>query len=64
MGGMSRGPELTHIGQDPTHTVEWLMAHIRNPKSHKQQSRMPAFGPEKINDENLKALAEYLASLK
>ena len=61
---MNRGPELTHVGNDASHTVDWIMQHIRNPQAHKPQSRMPAFGPEKINDEDLKSLAEYLASLK
>jgi mono/diheme cytochrome c family protein len=60
--GRIRGPDLGRTGADPTHTVEWLMAHIRNPKSHKPDSRMPAFG--NINDQDLRALAEYLASLK
>jgi cbb3-type cytochrome oxidase cytochrome c subunit len=61
---MGQGPELTRVGQDPAHTAEWIQAHIRNPKSHKQQSRMPPFGPDKITDEKLKELADYLASLK
>jgi cytochrome c1 len=38
------------------------MEQIRNPKSHKADARMPAF--EAIKDEDLRALAEYLASLK
>lgn len=40
------------------------MAHVRNPQAHRPESRMPAYGPEKINDNDLRSLAEYLASLK
>jgi mono/diheme cytochrome c family protein len=61
---MGRGPELTRLAQDPAHTADWIATHIRNPKSHKPQSRMPGFGPDRINDDDLKALAEYLANLK
>jgi cbb3-type cytochrome oxidase cytochrome c subunit len=60
---MARGPDLSHVGADPTHTSDWLIEHIRNPKAHKPDSRMPAF-EGKISDEDLKAIAEYLASLK
>jgi mono/diheme cytochrome c family protein len=62
--GSARGPDLAHVGKDPEHTVDWLMAHIRNPKTHKPDSRMPAFPESKINDEDLRHLAGYLASLK
>ncbi len=60
--GMGRGPDLAHVGKE--HPLDWLKAHIRNPKDHKPDSRMPAFGPNKISDTDLQALAEYLASLK
>jgi mono/diheme cytochrome c family protein len=59
-----RAPNLTHAGSDETHTSDWMAAHIRDPKSHKPQSRMPAYGTDKIDDANLKVLADYLASLK
>ena len=61
--GRGRGPDLAHVGDDPTHTVEWLMQHVRDPKAHKPESRMPVF-EGKINDADLRALGEYLASLK
>jgi mono/diheme cytochrome c family protein len=61
--GRGRGIDLGSVGRDPTHTVEWLMEHVRNPKAHRPDSRMPMFAG-KINDEDLKALGEYLASLK
>ncbi len=62
-GGPPGGPDLGKVGGDPTHTVDWLMEHIRKPKSHKPNSRMPPF-EGKIRENELRALAEYLASLK
>jgi len=61
MGG--RGPELTKVGANPTHTVDWLAGHIRNPKTHKPDSRMPSFA-DKLSDADIQALAQFLASLK
>jgi cbb3-type cytochrome oxidase cytochrome c subunit len=63
MKGGTKGPDLAKVGANPTHTVEWLSQHIRNAKSHKPDSRMPAY-EGKIKPEDVKALAEYLASLK
>lgn len=62
-GGGDATPVTNASQSQSTHTVEWLIAHIRNPKSHKPESRMPAFDG-KISQEDLKALAEYLASLQ
>jgi cbb3-type cytochrome oxidase cytochrome c subunit len=62
-GGGRRGPNLAKVGADPVHTREWLMVYIRDPKSKKPDSRMPPFGNQ-INDDDLGALADYLASLK
>ena len=62
--GGSGGPDLSRTGADPVHTKEWIAAHIRDPKSHQPRSRMPASGPDKINDADLDALAAYLASRK
>jgi cbb3-type cytochrome oxidase cytochrome c subunit len=58
------GPDLTMVGVDAKHTKEWIADHVRNPKAHTPQSRMPASGPEKISDADLDALAAYLASRK
>lgn len=58
-----RAPDLSKIGADPEHTVEWLMDFVRNPKAINPDAKMPAFG-DRINDNDLRALAEYLASLK
>ena len=61
-GPRSRGPNLSKVGADPDHTVEWLTQYIRNPKSVKENSKMP---PQKnISGDDLQAVAEYLASLK
>jgi cbb3-type cytochrome oxidase cytochrome c subunit len=61
---MRGGPDLTGVGRPPEHTADWLSAHIRDPKAHNPASRMPAFGPDKLPDADLKALAAYLASRK
>jgi predicted Zn finger-like uncharacterized protein len=62
-GGRSRAPNLSKVGADPAHTVAWFEALIRNPESQKPGARMPPF-EGKISDTDLRALAEYLASLK
>jgi mono/diheme cytochrome c family protein len=62
-GGRNRGPDLSKVGRDPSHTVDWLMAFVREPTSKKPRSRMPGFDG-KIAEADLRALAEYLASLK
>jgi cbb3-type cytochrome oxidase cytochrome c subunit len=59
---MKRGPDLATVGRDPAHTVEWLMAYVRDPKSQNPKSRMPA--QNRLSDEDLRHVAEYLASLK
>jgi mono/diheme cytochrome c family protein len=59
----NKGPDLSHVGRDSSHTVAWLMDHVRDPKSHRPNSRMPPYG-DKMSDQELKFLAEYLASLK
>jgi hypothetical protein len=44
--------------------VEWFIKFIKDPNSVKERSRgMPKF-EGKISDDDLKTLAEYLASLK
>jgi mono/diheme cytochrome c family protein len=60
---MPRGPDLGKVGANPDHTVEWLIAFIKNPKASKPQSRMPGF-EGKLSDDDIKTVAEYLASLK
>jgi mono/diheme cytochrome c family protein len=53
---------LTTVGKD--HPREWIIAHIRDPKSHNEKSKMPASDATKINDTDMAALADYLTSLK
>ena len=40
------------------------MKYVRNPKSVKADAKMPPFDANKIKDADLKALADYLVSLK
>jgi len=61
-GGMG-GPDLGKVGADPAHTTDWLSQYIQNPKSVKADSKMPTF-EGKMSEDDLKALVEYLASLK
>jgi mono/diheme cytochrome c family protein len=58
-----RGPDLPRVGADPAHTADWLSQQIRNPRSHRPGSRMPGY-EGKVNAEDLRKVAEYLASLK
>jgi len=60
---MGRGPDLGKVGANPDHTVEWFVKFIKDPSSVKERARMPKF-EGRINDDDLTALAEYLASLK
>ncbi len=60
--GGSRGPNLTKIGTE--RDAEWLTAYIRDPKSKKPDPKlMPAFGGT-LTDEQIRALAEWLAAKK
>ena len=65
-GGGGKGrkapPDLGKVGKDPSHTVEWLMKYIHNPKSIDKKAKMPAF--KKIKEKDLKSLAKYLHKLK
>ena len=61
--GGGGGPDLTHAGGSPEHTAAWITAHIKNPKTHNQGSRMPAYDG-KIAADKLAAMGIYLASLK
>ncbi len=53
---------LATVGTD--HPREWIIAHIRDPKSHNEKSKMPASDATKISDADMAALADYLTSLK
>ena len=59
---MNRGPDLSKVGR--AHDAEWIKEHVRTPKKHKEQSRMPAFDEAKLSDADLQAVADFLATLK
>jgi mono/diheme cytochrome c family protein len=62
-GGRGRGgPDLSEVGDK--HDREWIIAHVRNAKAHNPRSRMPAYDENKISATDMKALADYLTSLK
>jgi len=59
--GGTIGPDLTHVGRK-TPNVEWHIRHLKNPQSVVPGSAMPKF--DYLTDEELRALAEYLITLK
>lgn len=63
-GQKKRGPDLSKVAADPEHTEEWLRDFILEPASKKPDSKgMPMFRG-KVNDDEMKSLVAYLASLK
>jgi mono/diheme cytochrome c family protein len=66
-GGMrgrgGRGPDLSRVGAKPGRTIDWLAEQIRDPQSHRPDSRMPGYAG-KISEDDIHALAVYLASLQ
>jgi mono/diheme cytochrome c family protein len=64
-GGGGRGGrrkvDLSRVGAN--HTVDWISDYIRDPKAHNPMSHMPPFR-DKIQPQDLRSLAEFLASLK
>jgi cbb3-type cytochrome oxidase cytochrome c subunit len=63
-GPGARAPDLGKVGSVTEHNVDWFIKYVRDPKSTKPNSRMPPQPEAKINDADLRAVAEYLASLK
>lgn len=61
--GGKKAPDLTKVGAEAGHTTDWLIAHVKDPKTHNPGSSMPSY-QGKITDADLKALGAYLASLK
>jgi mono/diheme cytochrome c family protein len=57
------GGDLAKVAADPLHTREWIINYVRDAKAQNPKSRMPRFA-DKLNDQELAALADYLASLK
>ena len=60
-GRGGRGPDLSTIGRN--HDEDWFVEFVRNPKSQKPDSRMPKF-EGKLSEDELRAVARYLASLR
>lgn len=59
--GGTAGPDLTHAGlKQPD--VEWHIKHLKDPAGTVRNSAMPNFSH--LSDEDLKALAEYLITLR
>ena len=56
-----KGPDLSHVGAE--HDADWIAEHIRNPRGHKADSRMPPFDG-KLKPEEIRALSEHLAAMK
>lgn len=59
--GGKNGPNLTHIGSDES-SVDWHIAHLKNPRSKNPNSPMPAY--DYLSPGELKALATFLVSRK
>jgi len=60
--GGGRGPDLSTIGK--SHEEDWFVEFVRNPRSQKPNSRgMPSFGG-KLTEEELRAVARFLAGLR
>lgn len=62
--GRGKGPDLSGIGSDARHTVESITTYVRDPKSVKPDSRMPAFGTSRISADDLRSLATFLKAQK
>ena len=60
--GRGMGPDLSKVGAK--HDKEWIVAHIRDPKSHNPGSRMPAADATKLSDKDAGTIGEYLAGQK
>lgn len=60
-GRKGSGPDLTHVGSE--HDAEWIADHIRDPKKHQPNSRMTRFDAT-LRDEQIKSLADWLATMK
>ncbi|HEV3384632.1 MAG TPA: c-type cytochrome [Gemmata sp.] len=61
--GTSKGPSLQHVGSEPGHDADWIARYIRDSRSVRPESKMPKF-EGMIKEEELRALAEFLANQK
>ena len=62
-GPKAKGPDLAKAGAKEGRTADWFVAYVSNPKKENPDSKMPAF-ENKIKADDMRALAEFLASLK
>ena len=61
--GKKGAPNLSKVGADPAHTVEWLADYIKDPTTQKPDSKMPKF-ENKLKPEEIRNVAEFLSELK
>ncbi len=59
--GGAAGPDLSHVGSKIT-DPEWYIKHFKEPASVVPDSAMPSY--EHLNDEELRAMVDYLLTLK
>lgn len=59
----NQGPDLAKVASKPERNVDWFIAFLNNPSKDNPEARMPPF-EGKIQADDLRALAEFLASLK
>ena len=61
--GKSIYPSLVGISLKPHRTAEDIVAILNDPRSYGLEPRMPSFA-KKLSDEDKRAVAEWVASLK
>jgi mono/diheme cytochrome c family protein len=59
--GGSVGPNLTYVGGKRSR--DYIVQQIKDPKSHNPNTEMPSFR-DKLSDQELSDLADYLSGLK
>ena len=59
--GGSVGPNLTYVGGKRSR--DYIVQQIKDPKSHNPKTEMPSFR-DKLSDQELSDLADYLSGLK
>jgi mono/diheme cytochrome c family protein len=59
--GGAVGPNLTYVGS--RRTREYIYQQIKDPKSHNPRTEMPSFSG-RVSEEDINALADYLAGMK
>jgi cbb3-type cytochrome oxidase cytochrome c subunit len=60
---MIKGPDLVKVASKPERNVEWFIGFVSDPKKTNPDSKMPPF-EKQIKPDDLRALAEFLNSLK